>query len=103
MSRTKLRLLVMVGVVVGVLTAIQAAALAEEPFLCPAVGNETAATANGNFGALTDGKYTFLPGSNQAGANANINALNTQNPTPGNVPGDGHSDWSPIWPGDTFE
>jgi hypothetical protein len=102
------RVLVVATFVVVGMIATQGAAFADEdpiqdPFLCPAVGNQTAANANGNFGELTDGKYTFLPGNNQAGVNANHHALNPQNPAPGNVPGNGHSDWSPIWPGDFFD
>lgn len=68
-------------------------------FLCPAVG---AGVLNHrpDAGVLpnTDGKYTFLPGHNQSGAHANPHAFNTLSPgeTPG--PGDGNSDWSPIWP-----
>jgi hypothetical protein len=69
------------------------------PFLCPAVGAGVLHHMP-DAGALpnTDGKYTFLPGHNQAGAHANPNSFNTLSPgqTPG--PGNGNSDWSPIWP-----
>lgn len=110
MKRRVRTVLVAATFVVGGMIATQGAALADPAFgpngefLCPAVGNETAAEANGRFGGLpgveVDGKYTFLPGNNQAGANANSKALNTENPGEGNVPGGGNSDWSPIWPGD---
>jgi hypothetical protein len=68
--------------------------------LCPAVGNETAAEHNGQgWGELPNDNYTFLPGNNQAGANANPNALNELGPGDSPGPGGGNSDWSPIWPG----
>jgi len=103
--------LVIATFVVGAMVTTQGAAFASPSdgpafgdngeFLCPAVGNSTAADANGRFGELPEeGTYTFLPGNNQAGAHANSKALNTENPAPGNVPGNGNSDWSPIWPGD---
>ena len=42
---------------------------------------------------------SLLPGNNQAGANANPNAHNTQGPgSPDAGPG-GNPDFSPIWPG----
>ena len=43
-------------------------------------------------------QHTFLPGNNQAGAHANANALNTLPATESPGPGNGNSDWSPIWP-----
>ena len=73
---------------------------AADPFLCPAVGNETAAEANGKgWGELPNDNYTFLPGKNKAGEHANSNALNTLGPGESPGPGNGNSDWSPIWPG----
>jgi hypothetical protein len=101
------RVLVATPFVLGVLTAAQGVAAADPAtgpngeFLCPAVGNATAADANGKgWGALPNGNFTFLPGNNQAGANANSKALNTENPPDSPGPGGGNSDWSPIWPGD---
>lgn len=110
MKRSMRRLLVVVALVVGVMAATQAVALAGPPegpatgpngeFLCPAVGNETAAEHNGQgWGELPNDNYTFLPGNNQAGANANPNALNELGPGDSPGPGGGNSDWSPIWPG----
>lgn len=67
------------------------------PFLCPSVGagilNHTP-----DAGQLPSGGYTFLPGHNQAGAVVNENALNTLPAGESPGPGDGNSDWSPIWP-----
>jgi hypothetical protein len=75
-------------------------------FLCPAVGDGVIAAdaANGdhsevNTGTINSGQQTFLPGNNQAGAHANDNSLNTDNPDTTAGPGGGNSDWSPIWPG----
>ena len=67
------------------------------PFLCPSVG---AGYVNNHpdAGQLPSGDYTFLPGNNQAGAHANANALNTLPAGESPGPGDGNSDWSPIWP-----
>jgi hypothetical protein len=104
----KLRLMIVAGVlaigfVVSVFTATVASA---DPgvgpngeFLCPAVGNATAAEANGQgWGSLPNENYTFLPGNNQAGNHANSNALNTEGPGQSPGPGNGNSNWSPIWP-----
>jgi opacity protein-like surface antigen len=107
--------LVVATLVVGGMVATQGAALAGPPdgpafglngeFLCPAVGNATAAAHNGQgwlgpIGPDAEAEnFTFLPGNNQAGANANSKALNTLNPGDSPGPGDGNSDWSPIWPG----
>lgn len=112
MSRMRLRLLVVLGVVVGVFMATQAVALAGPPtgpavgpdgeFLCPEVGNATAAAANGQGwgGPLgSTGNFTFLPGNNQSGARVPAKALNTLNPGASPGPGGGNSDWNPHWPG----
>jgi len=109
MKRSVRRVIVTVALVAGALFGTQAVAFAGPPegpatgpngeFLCPAVGNETAAAHNGQgWGGLPNGNYTFLPGNNQAGANANANALNTLDPASSPGPGGGNSDWSPIWP-----
>jgi hypothetical protein len=95
----KLRIIVAVSALALALGSVGAAAA--DPFLCPAVGNATAAEANGKgWGSLaeTDGSFTFIPGNNQAGANSNPNAHNTLGPNDSPGPGDGNSDWSPIWP-----
>jgi hypothetical protein len=67
------------------------------PFLCPSVG-QGYVNNHPDAGQLPDGSYTFLPGHNQAGANANGNALNTLPASESPGPGNGNSDWSPIWP-----
>jgi hypothetical protein len=115
MKRRMRRVLAIATLVVGGMVATQGVAFAGSPdgpafgpngeFLCPAVGNATAAAHNGQgWGGPTipaDGgdNFTFLPGNNQAGANANSKALNTLNPGDSPGPGGGNSDWSPIWPG----
>ena len=97
--------IVLVGVIASTTVALAAAPPVvghgdgTTPFLCPAVGSGVLNSPLGA-GALpnTDGKYTFLPGHNQAGDHANPDSFNTLSPgqTPG--PGNGNSDWSPIWP-----
>jgi hypothetical protein len=67
------------------------------PFLCPSVG-QGVTNNRPDAGQLPDGSYTFLPGNNQAGAHANANALNTLPASQSPGPGNGNSDWSPIWP-----
>jgi hypothetical protein len=77
-------------------------------FLCPIVGDGVVvADANNgdngveNIGPLPgSGGASILPagGENQAGANSNPNAHNTEGPGTSPGPGDGNSDWSPIWP-----
>lgn len=104
----RLRLLVVLGVVVGVFLATQAVALAvtagDGVFLCPAAGNATAAAHNGQ-GWMElggdPGKFSFAPGNNQAGLHVPRDnpPLNTQNPGDSPGPGGGNSDWSPLWPG----
>lgn len=104
----KLRIItgVAVAVIGGAAFVLTATGASADPgvgpngeFLCPAVGNETAAEANGKgWGELPNGNYTFLPGNNQAGNHANSNALNTEGPGDSPGPGNGNSDWSPIWP-----
>lgn len=73
-------------------------------FLCPIVGDGVlnADANNGDHGVSViepPAGTSFLPGNNQAGANANHNAQNTSNPgNPDAGPG-GNPDFSPIWPG----
>jgi hypothetical protein len=96
-SLVKLRIIVAFSAVALGLGSIGVAGA--DPFLCPAVGNETAAQANGKgWGELPNDSYTFIPGNNQAGEHANENALNTLGPSESPGPGNGNSDWSPIWP-----
>jgi len=68
----------------------------EAPFLCPSVGAGVL-HHNPEAGQIAGDRYTFLPGLNQAGAHANENALNPKGPGDSPAPGDGNSDWSPIW------
>ena len=68
------------------------------PFLCPSVGQGVLNHNPGAGGPLPGDRYTFLPGNNQAGAHANVNALNTLPAPESPGPGNGNSDWSPIWP-----
>ncbi len=74
-------------------------------FLCPVVSDSVALVAdenNGDNGVSTISPpvgTSFIPGNNQAGANANHNAQNTSGPgNPDAGPG-GNPDFSPIWPG----
>jgi hypothetical protein len=102
--------LVAVAATAGIASAAKPDGPATGPlgqFLCPAVGQGVvnADAHNGdhsdvNTGTLASGDQTFLPGNNQAGAHADANALNTDNPDTTAGPGGGNSDWSPIWPGD---
>jgi hypothetical protein len=94
-----MKLRILAAVSVAALSLGSVGAVGAEPFLCPAVGNETASEANGKgWGELPNDNYTFIPGSNQAGSHANANALNTLGPAESPGPGDGNRDWSPIWP-----
>jgi hypothetical protein len=91
-----------IGLAVSALTAAVASADAgvgpNGEFLCPAVGNATAAAHNGQgWGSITNGNYSFRPGNNQAGNHANSNALNTEGPSDSPGPGN-NPDWSPLWP-----
>ena len=97
--------IVVVGVLATASTALAAKPLGpvgppphDIPFLCPIVGNETAAAHNGQGWGTALGGYTFLPGNNQSGAHANPNSWNTEGPTESPGPGNGNRDWSPIWP-----
>lgn len=85
-----------VAVTLGTAGAAQAA-----PFLCPVVGAGTQNNPDKGPTATIAPPvgYSLLPGKNQAGAHANPNAFNTQNPdNPDAGPG-GNPDFSPIWPG----
>ncbi len=94
--------LVVAGLITAGLATNTEVASASEPFLCPVVGDGvvTADDNNGDDGVssfqIASGT-SFLPGQNQAGANADSNALNTLGP--GASPGPGDPDYTPIWPG----
>ncbi len=112
MSRHLRRVLVVLVLAVGAVVATQAAALAAPPpavgsngeFLCPIVGDGVlnADSVNGDNGvsAITPAPGTsLLPGGNQAGANADSNALNDLPPGDASAgPGDGNSGFGAIWP-----
>ncbi len=116
MMRRITRRLILLVAVVAAFAAMQGAALAapgdgpvgpdDGAFLCPAVGAGVAHASTVNSdngvsafdGTLASGDYSFLPGKNQAGANANGNAQNADGPETSQGPGGGNSDWSPIWP-----
>ena len=75
---------------------------AAEPFLCPVMGQGALAAAGlsgssvNTVGTLPSGAATIRPGNNQAGTNANTNALNQfGGPSPTNVPGT--PGFTPIW------
>lgn len=103
----KLRLTVAAGAAAAALFVTSSVAFGEEAFLCPIVGDGVvnADSHNGdngveNIGPLPgSGGASFLPGNNQAGANSNTTAHNPEGPGTSPGPGDGNSDWSPIWPG----
>ncbi len=109
MKKRLRHVLVIATLVVGGMVATQGTALAADPFLCPVVGDGVAnADANNgdngvaliNGGAPLPGSdaFSFVPGNNQAGTNSNPLAHNTLGPGASPGPGDGNSDWSPIWP-----
>lgn len=113
MSRHMRRILVVVVLAVGSVVATQAAALAAPPapavgsngeFLCPIVGDGVthAESVNNDNGVSTIPPapgVSLLPGGNQAGTNANSNALNDLPPNDENAgPGGGNSGFGAIWP-----
>ena len=98
----KIKVLVTFGVLLMVAIGTTAIAPADDPFLCPVVGDGVlnADDHNGDNGVATitpDVGTSLLPGNNQAGANSDPNAHNTQGPVEGAGPG-GNPDFSPIWP-----
>jgi hypothetical protein len=111
------RILVIMATVAASIAVTSAVAMADAPdgpafgpdgqFLCPIVGDGVinADAHNGdngvtNIGPLPgSGGASLLPGNNQAGAHASGKALNPEGPGTSPGPGDGNSDWSPIWPG----
>ena len=78
-----------------------------DPFLCPIVGDGVIIgdANNGDNGVSVinpPAGTSFYPGGqfvNQAGPNANHNALNTSNPSDEDAGPGGNPDYSPIWPG----
>ena len=113
MSRQLRRVLVVLVLAVGAVVATQAGALAAPPpavgsngeFLCPIVGDavrDVADVANGDNGVSAIAPapgVSLLPGGNQAGSNANSNALNDLPPNDPNAgPGGGNSGFGAIWP-----
>ena len=107
MKKTIMVLTILSLIVVG-LVGTTSIALADAPpvvghdspgygFLCPAVGDGVL-NAPFDTGTLYSGDQTFLPGHNQSGAYVNPNATNTLGGDASPGPGDGNSDWSPMWP-----
>ncbi|HZJ02330.1 MAG TPA: hypothetical protein VFE20_01395 [Thermoleophilia bacterium] len=69
------------------------------PFLCPSAGEGQGIAKNQDTaGTVADGRQTFLPGNNQAGAHANPNGFNAYAAVDSPAPGNGNNEWSPIWP-----
>jgi hypothetical protein len=115
--RSIIRTMGLLAAIAVAVFAMQASALAAPPdvagpeqgsFLCPAVGHgvTNADARNGDNGVSTigpigSGDQSFLPGNNQAGAKSNPIAHNTEGPGTSPGPGNGNSDWSPIWPAPT--
>ena len=115
--RSIVRTFGLLGAIMVAMLAIQASALAAPPqvvgpengsFLCPAVGHgvTNADAHNGDngvaaIGPIASGDQSFLPGHNQAGARSNTQAANPEGPGTSPGPGNGNSDWSPIWPAPT--
>jgi hypothetical protein len=100
--RNLVRILMVVILVVIGLVGITGVASAD-PFLCPVVGdgviNADANNGDNGVSAIQPPVGTsFLPGNNQAGANANSNAYNTEGPGNPNAGPGGNPDFSPIWP-----
>ena len=103
MKRRMRSLIVVFALVFGAMVASTAIAHADEPFLCPVVGdgvlNADAHNGDNGVSVITPPVGTsFLPGNNQAGDNANPSAYNAEGPgNPDAGPG-GNPDFSPIWP-----
>ena len=99
----RVKILLVLAVLTAGAIGTTAIASADDAFLCPVVGDGVlnADDHNGDNGVSAIAPpvgTSILPGNNQAGANSNPNAHNTEGP--GNVdagPG-GNPDFSPIWP-----
>jgi hypothetical protein len=104
MKRIKFLAIALV-VIGGALTGSNVASASEHTaFLCPVVGDGVlnADMNNGDNGVsviLPPVGTSFLPGKNKAGANANSNAHNSENPSNPDAGPGGNPDFSPIWPG----
>ena len=102
-ARITMFLAALVAVLAVGFTVNSEQAEAADPFLCPAVGDgvNNADTHNRDNGVETinpPAGTSFLPGNNQAGAQSNAQAHNTEGPgNPDAGPG-GNPDFSPIWP-----
>ena len=75
-----------------------------DAFLCPIVGDGVIVgdMNNGDNGVSViepPAGTSFLPGNNQAGANADHNGQNTSGPGDPDAGPGGNPDYSPIWPG----
>lgn len=96
-------LTILAGSIAG--PAIASADDGDGAFLCPVVSDSVALVADVNNGdngvstILPPVGTSFLPGNNQAGANANHTAQNTSGPGDPDAGPGGNSDYSPIWPG----
>ncbi len=104
MKGISFRILIVVAAVMMLLVGSSAVAFADDaPFLCPVVGggvlNADDKNGDNRVEAIEPPVGTsLLPGNNQAGANANPKAYNTEGPGNANA-GPGHNpDFSPIWP-----
>lgn len=99
----KIRMLLVFAVVAVGMISTAAISFADDPFLCPVVGDGVinADEHNGDNGVSVIEPpvgTSFLPGNNQAGANSNSSAHNSEGPgNPDAGPG-GNPDYSPIWP-----
>lgn len=103
----KARITMFMAALVAVLTVgfamTGSQAEADEPFLCPVVGDgvNNADSHNGDNGVSAINPpvgTSFFPGNNQAGANADPNAHNSSGPGDPDAGPGGNPDFSPIWP-----
>jgi len=99
-----IRIIIVLSVLlVGVLGTATVVSAADDPFLCPVVGDGVlnADSRNGDNGVSAiepDVGTSHLPGKNKAGENSNPKAHNTNGPGNPNA-GPGHNpNFSPIWP-----
>ena len=100
----RVKILMVLAVLTAGVIGTTAVASANEPFLCPVVGDGVlnADSHNGDNGvsAISPPVGTsLLPGNNQAGANASPDAYNTSGPGDPDAGPGGNPDFSPIWPG----
>ena len=96
------KILTAAGITVALLITGAVGVGAQEPFLCPVMGQGalSAPGLNGSsvnsVGALPSGAATIVPGNNQAGTSANPSAYNAfGGPSATNVPGT--PGFTPIW------